>query len=180
MIKSSYSVDVLVMLEEDQKFVCWTPQVDEVMADARDAEESMTGIDQGHKHGKGGSKTTLVVTTCKEEYDRATITEASKNVSAILLIVHVWCSSHNCSLKSLLGFEQNDQICALASCKRRSSCMHQHAESPIIKFSVGGFIFDQTHRWMLCTWAGYLLNELWNITKASKGVEFISLFEIRI
>jgi hypothetical protein len=74
----------------------------------------------------------------------------------------------------------DDQIRRLASYKRRSSCAHQLAEPPIIRVLVGGFIFDQTHRWVLCTWVGYLLNELWNITKANVGVEYIPLFEIRI
>jgi hypothetical protein len=41
-----------------------------------------------------------VVTAREEERDYTTITEASENVSAILLIVLVWCSSRNCSLKS--------------------------------------------------------------------------------
>jgi hypothetical protein len=81
----------------------------------------------------GGSKTTHVVTAREEERDHPTITEASENVSAILLIVLVRCSSCNCSLKSQLGFEQNDQIRTLASCKRRSSCAHQPAGSQIIR-----------------------------------------------
>jgi hypothetical protein len=53
------------------------------MADARDAEGSVTGIDQGRKHGEGGSKTTHMVTVREEEIDHATITEVSVNVSAI-------------------------------------------------------------------------------------------------
>jgi hypothetical protein len=98
------------------------------MADTRGVEGSMTGIDQGRKHGEGGSKTVHMVTAHKEERDHAAITEASENVSAILLIVLVRCSSCSCSLKSQLGFEQNDQICTLAWYKCRSSCTHQPAE----------------------------------------------------
>jgi hypothetical protein len=101
------------------------------MADVRGVEGFVTRVDQGRKHGKGGSKTTHLVTAREEEHDHATITEASENVSAILLIVLVRSSSRSCPLKSQLGFEQNDQICALASCKRRSTCAHEPAESPI-------------------------------------------------
>jgi hypothetical protein len=116
------------------------------MADARGAEGSVIGVDQGCKHGEGGSKTVHLVTAREEEHDHATITEASENVSAILLIVFVWISSRSCPLKSQLGFEQNDQICALASCKRRSTCVHEPMESPIIRVSLGGLFFDQIHR----------------------------------
>jgi hypothetical protein len=120
--------------------------MDEVMANARGAEGSVVGIDQGRKHGEGGSKIAHLVTAREEEHDHATIAEALKNVSAILLIVLVWSSSCSCLLKSQLGFEQNDQIRALASCKRRSSCAHEPAESPIIRVSLGGLFFDQIHR----------------------------------
>ena len=86
MIKSSYGIDVLVMLEDDQEFICRTPQVDKVMADARGAEGSVIGIDRGHKHGKGCNKIAFLVTTHKEDYYHTTNIEASKNVSAILPI----------------------------------------------------------------------------------------------
>jgi hypothetical protein len=103
------------------------------MADARGAEGSMTGGDQGHKYGEGGSKTPHVVTAREEERDPATNTEAIENISAILFIVLVQCSSRSCSLKSQLGFERNTQIRTLASCIYRSSCMHQPSGSPIIR-----------------------------------------------
>jgi hypothetical protein len=116
------------------------------MADARGVEGSVTGVDQGCKHGEGDSKTAYLVTAREEEHDHATITEASENVSAIVLNVLVWSSSRSCPLKSQLGFEQNDQIRALASCKRRSTCVHEPAESPIIRVSWGGLFFDQIHK----------------------------------
>jgi hypothetical protein len=116
------------------------------MADARGAEESVTRVDHGRKYGEGGSKTAHLVTAREEEHDHATITEASKNVSAILLIVLVRSSSCSCPLKSQLGFEQNDQIRALALCKHRSTCAHEPVESPIIRVSLDGLFFDQIHR----------------------------------
>jgi hypothetical protein len=112
------------------------------MADVRGAEGSVIGVDQGCKHGEGGSKTAHIVTAHEEERVHATITEALENVSAILFIVLVRYSSRSCSLKPQMGFEQNAQIHSLASCKRRSCCMHQPVESPIIRVSVGGFFFD--------------------------------------
>jgi hypothetical protein len=56
------------------------------MADTRGAEGSVTGVDQGRKHGEDGSKTAYLVTAREEDYYHATNTEASKNVSAILPI----------------------------------------------------------------------------------------------
>ena len=70
------------------------------MVEARGMERSMIGVDQGCKHGEGSSKTVHVVIASKEERDHATITKASINVSAILLIVLVWCSSRKYLLKS--------------------------------------------------------------------------------
>jgi hypothetical protein len=116
------------------------------MADARGVEGSVTGIDQGRKHGEGSSKTAHLMIAREEEHDHATITKALENVSAILLIVLVRSSSRSCPLKSQLGFEQNNQICALALCKCRSTCAHEPAESPIIRVSLGGLFFDQIHR----------------------------------
>jgi hypothetical protein len=62
MIKSCYGVDVLVLLEEDHKFVYWMPQVDEVVVDERGVEGSVTGEDQARKHGNDGNKAAHVVT----------------------------------------------------------------------------------------------------------------------
>ena len=106
----------------------------------------MTGIDQGRKHGEGGSKIEHLVTVHKEKHDHATITEALEIVNAILLIVLVWNSSHSYPLKSQLDFEQNDQICVPPLCKHRSTCAHEPAESPIFRVSLGGLFFDQIHR----------------------------------
>jgi hypothetical protein len=116
------------------------------MANTRGAEGPVTGVDQGCKHGEGGSKTAHLVTACEEEHDHTTNTEASENVSAFLLIVLIRSSSLSCPLKSQLDFEQHDQIHALASCKRRSTCAHEPAKSPIIRVSLDGLFFDQIHR----------------------------------
>ena len=104
------------------------------MTDARGVEGSTTGVDRGHKHGEGGNKTMHLVTVREEDYYHATNTKASENVSAIL------------PLKSQLGFEQNDEICTLASCNCRSTCAHEPVESPIIRVSLGSVFFVQIHR----------------------------------
>ena len=56
------------------------------MADARDVEGSVTGVDWGHKHGAGGSKSVPLVTANEEDYYHATNIKASENISAILSI----------------------------------------------------------------------------------------------
>jgi hypothetical protein len=73
--------------------------VNEVMADGKDAEGTVTGEDQARKHGDSSNRNALVMTAREEEQDHATVTEASMDVSAILPFALGQCSSRSCKFK---------------------------------------------------------------------------------